>query len=170
MVRVLGATAAVVGAPVGTGCEQQAESTEPASLEVVAKVEGVPISLGQVDAYAQTASVDRRTAARHLVERQLLAEEASRRGYADHPSVQHAERRAAVQLLLQQEVEAPEHSSIARSEEPERDDARKDRAKRRWKRLRELMVRLQQEHEVVRHEHALETALGSQWIEDPKEP
>ncbi|MFW5924898.1 MAG: peptidyl-prolyl cis-trans isomerase [Myxococcota bacterium] len=125
----------VLGLGLLFGCADEAHrgGTEPAEGDarvggrVVSTVDGEPITAAEVARGAREAGLEPRVALRRLQQAILLAREAERRGYGTRPAVRRAQRKAAVQSLLEREVEravSPEDVSeegIRRAFEARRD-------------------------------------------------
>ena len=73
--------------------------------EVVARVNKVPILRHEVEQQLQAGQTPRQ-ALEALIQRELLAQEAARRGLAAHTDVRRAQRRTLANLLLRQEIGA----------------------------------------------------------------
>jgi hypothetical protein len=83
------------------GCGAPAPSASPAiASEVVALVDGRPITGAEVSTQARAAGTDARTALAALVDAELLAADAERRGLHDDPAVVDAQRRALARRWL----------------------------------------------------------------------
>ncbi|MFW6050014.1 MAG: hypothetical protein ACODAU_02500 [Myxococcota bacterium] len=80
-------------------------------------VNGEPITRADVEGVARSTGLDPEDALKRLQRGILLALEAERRGYGEHPEAVSAVRRAAVQALLEREVEARVTSSSISEEE-----------------------------------------------------
>lgn len=74
--------------------------------QVASTVDGVAIEVAEVREVSRETGLAPAEALRRLQDREVLAAEARRRGYASHPEVILAAKRAAVQALLAREIEA----------------------------------------------------------------
>ena len=121
-----------------TACEDgEAEGRGPRRMgdaavggDVVATVDGVPITVSDVERVARGAHLSPREALASLEDRALLAGEAERRGYADRPEVRTAGERAMVQALLALEVE----DFVTPQSIPEADARERWQSSTRWNR------------------------------------
>jgi len=73
--------------------------------QVVSMVDGVPITVDEVESAARRYDLSPREALGKLQDRELLAAAAARAGHGDDPYVRRVTRQAAVQALLAREVE-----------------------------------------------------------------
>lgn len=90
----------------GVGVSEQADGTARVGRGVVATVDGQGIALDAVVATAQATALPPSEVVARLVDEELLAREARRRGFGAHPSVHRAVRQSAVQAYLKGELEA----------------------------------------------------------------
>jgi len=148
--------------------------------DVLATVDGRPITVDEVRRVVRETELGPRQALLRLEERELLAGEASRAGYADDPEVRRATRQAMVQALLEREVEervtaesiteeAIRARFETRAEQAERagitlDDARGDIREQllieaRRERYDQLVRELEERWTVERREEAIGAAL-----------
>ena len=151
--------------------------------DVLATVDGRPITADELRRVVRETELDPREALVRLEERELLAGEASRAGYADYPDVRRATRQAMVQALLEREVEQrvtaesiTEEAIRARFEtraaQAEQagitlDDARDDIREQllieaRRDRYEELVRELEERWTVERNEEAIRAALEAE--------
>lgn len=125
----------VLGLALAFGCAEDRSGGGPDLAEgearlggaVVSTVDGEPITLADVTRVVRDTGLEPRAALRRLQEATLLAREAERRGYDGRPAVRTARRKAAVQALLEREVErlaAPE--DVSEEELRQALEARKD--------------------------------------------
>ncbi|MGE0787082.1 MAG: peptidyl-prolyl cis-trans isomerase [Sandaracinaceae bacterium] len=110
--RVRALSLALGLATLGCGSEAPPDAAPPLARgdavvggDVVATVDGVPIRLADVEAAARLGEVSPTVALRRLEDEILLARAAARAGF-DDAEARRAERRAAVQALLERDVEA----------------------------------------------------------------
>ncbi len=90
----------------GPGATTHSRGSAELGGEVVATVDGYPITRGEVEAAARAAGVSPRVALARLTDELLLALAAERRGLGPSAAVERAARQARVQLLLRDTVEA----------------------------------------------------------------
>lgn len=93
-------------APAATEAGPRARGSARVGGDVVATVDGHPITLDEVAAAAREAGVAPELALSRLEDEAILAAAAERAGFAGDPEVRRATRRAAVQALLARAVEA----------------------------------------------------------------
>jgi parvulin-like peptidyl-prolyl isomerase len=93
-------------APEGGFDRARLVATAPADDAIVAEVDGVPIRASQVQVQARAAGVDGRAALDALVDAELLAAAALRRGLAEDHDVRDATEAAEVHVLLRRDFEA----------------------------------------------------------------
>ena len=100
----------------GVGPRGRTQSGELAQ-GAVASVDGVRISVSEVEGLAERGSLRPEQALARLEAEALLAAEAERRGYGQDDAVQHVTRQAAVQALLEGDVESrqPSEAEIDRA-------------------------------------------------------
>ena len=156
--------------------------------DVLATVDGRPVTADEVRRVASETDLDPREALVRLEERELLAGEALRAGYGDDPEVRRAAEQAMVQALLEREVErkvTPESITEeairarfeTRAEEAERagitlDDVREEIREQllleaRRERYDELVREIEERWPVERNEEAIRTALEAELAEGP---
>ena len=104
---------ACLGAVLALGCRETdselgARTRGDAKVggDVVSTVDGVAITLGDVQRFVSDSGLTPRDALRRLQSEALLAAEAAHRGYGDDPAVAHLSHQAWVQALLGQRIES----------------------------------------------------------------
>ncbi|HKP57789.1 MAG TPA: peptidylprolyl isomerase [Polyangiales bacterium] len=102
----------VLGCVAGCGRVGPRGKTQSGELRqgAVASVDGVAIAVSDVERLAERGSLSPQQALSRLEAEALLAAEAERRGYGDADAVQHVSRQAAVQALLEGNVESSQPS------------------------------------------------------------
>jgi PPIC-type PPIASE domain len=85
---------------------EHAHGTARVGGDVISTVDGHPITVGEVQAFANVSGVSPRDALSRLQSEALLAAEAARRGFSRDADVVEVARRGRVQALLQQQIEA----------------------------------------------------------------
>lgn len=87
--------------------------------DVVATVDGHPITVAEVEEVAREAGLSPLDALRRLEEEMVLVALAERRGLADDVEAERAARRAAVRALLERDIEAPNGPATISAEDIE---------------------------------------------------
>lgn len=85
---------------------EHAQGSAKVGGEVVSTVDGVAITVAEVQALVNASGLSPRAALTRLQSQLLLAGEAERRGYGERPEVRDATRQALVQTLLSLQVES----------------------------------------------------------------
>ena len=132
---------------------RRGEGTAEVGGDVVATVDGHPITAGDVVRAVRVTGLSKERALERLVRQELLVLEARRRGYADAPSVRRIAEKAAVQALLARAVEEPVPPR------PDLDDEALVSARR--ERLDALLNELAQRIPVERRDDAIARALAA---------
>lgn len=105
---------ACLALPVTTGCHRPPppapagklpELPPPPEQEIVATVDGHPISVADVTTQARASGKDPQQALQELIDAELLAREAERRGLVSDPAVQRARDTEMVRRFLQEDFE-----------------------------------------------------------------